>query len=126
MFIATFQLGDIELHLNAPTGPGPVEDHHKAHGTSFHHIAFTVADLDLELPVLRDRGFETLGAPVETAPGLREVFLDPRGTGGLWIQLVERRADVTVEDLNSDGVGQLARSTDSRAHHAAQISGSKK
>jgi catechol 2,3-dioxygenase-like lactoylglutathione lyase family enzyme len=91
MTIRSFRIGDTEIHLNAPTGPGPVDDHHRKHGAGYHHLALRVDDLDATLAELSGRGFTALGAPVETAPGLREVFLDPPGTGGLLIQLVERR-----------------------------------
>ena len=94
MLIRSFRLGEAEIHVNAPTGPGPVDDHHRRHGAGYHHLALRVDDLDETMAELPLRGFSLLGAPVETAPGLREVFLDPRTTGGMMIQLVERRMSV--------------------------------
>jgi catechol 2,3-dioxygenase-like lactoylglutathione lyase family enzyme len=91
MSIRSFRVGDAEVHVNAPAGPGPVDDHHRRHGAGYHHLALRVDDLDTTLAELPSRGFAVLGAPVETAPGLREVFLDPATTGGMLIQLVERR-----------------------------------
>jgi methylmalonyl-CoA/ethylmalonyl-CoA epimerase len=102
MSIRSFRIGDAEIHLNAPTGPGPIEDHHRAHGPGYHHLALRVDDLDATLAGLPGRGFTALGAPVETAPGLREVFLDPRTTGGVLVQLVERRV-VTHGSYSLDG-----------------------
>jgi catechol 2,3-dioxygenase-like lactoylglutathione lyase family enzyme len=109
MAIRSFRLGEGEIHLNAPTGPGPVEEHHRRHGPGYHHIALRVGDLDATLRDLAARGLHALGAPIETAPGLREVFLDPAGTGGLMLQLVERR-DVLAEayELDGDAVAALA------------------
>jgi methylmalonyl-CoA/ethylmalonyl-CoA epimerase len=91
MAIRTFRLGDAEIHLNQPTGPGPVDEHLRRHGPAYHHLALRVDDLDASCADLVARGFAVLGAPVTSAPGLREIFLDPRTTAGLWIQLVERR-----------------------------------
>ncbi len=90
MTIRTLRIGDLELHVNAPAGPGPVRDHYDRHGPSLHHVAVRIDHLDTRLVELERRGFRARGRPVETAPGVREVFLDPFTTGGLWIQLVER------------------------------------
>jgi methylmalonyl-CoA/ethylmalonyl-CoA epimerase len=109
MSIRSFRIGDAELHVNAPTGPGPVDDHYRRHGASYHHLALRVDDLDAAIAELPSRGFAALGPPVETAPGLREVFLDPNTTGGMLIQLVERRIS-TSESYALDGaaVSRLA------------------
>src|SRR4051812_40775342 len=91
MDIRSFRVGESEIHVNAPTGPGPVEAHYQKHGGGYHHVALRVDDLDATIVQLAARGLAPLGAPIETAPGLREIFLDPGTTGGLMIQLVERR-----------------------------------
>ena len=109
MSIRSFLIGDAELHLNAPTGPGLIEEHHRQHGPGYHHLALSVEDLDATLAELPAKGIAALGAPVETAPGLREVFLDPKTTGGVIIQLVERR--IVTHDartLDEASVGRLA------------------
>jgi catechol 2,3-dioxygenase-like lactoylglutathione lyase family enzyme len=108
MAIRSFALVDGEIHLTAPTGSGPVDDHYRAHGASFHHIALRVADLDASLSELSSRGFRPLGDPIETAPGLREVFLDPATAGGLLIQLVERRHPTDPHDLDPVSIRSLA------------------
>lgn len=117
MAIRSFPLGDGEIHLTTPTGPGPVEDHHRAHGPGFHHLALRVPDLDAKLAELAARGFRTLGPPVETAPGLREVFLDPAGVGGLWIQIVERRMVTDAIELDPVSIRDLAAQTQRRPYH---------
>lgn len=109
MAIRSFRIGDAELHLNAPTGPGPVEDHHRVHGPGYHHLALGTDDLDAALAELAAKGFAALGAPVSTAPGLREVFLDPATTGGLLIQLVERRAAPSGSyELDAAAIARMA------------------
>lgn len=106
MAIRSLALGEIELHLINPTGPGPVADFHQRTGGGFHHLAVRVEGLDATLVDLAGRGFRALGAPIETAPGLREVFLDPATTGGLLIQLVERQGE--GGELDASKIGELA------------------
>lgn len=108
MDIRTFRVGNVELHVNAPTGPGPVADHHRGHGTSFHHLALRVESLEGFLASLEGSGIVARGAPVATGPGIREVFLDPETTGGLWIQLVERDPEGCGE-LDPEAIERLAR-----------------
>jgi methylmalonyl-CoA/ethylmalonyl-CoA epimerase len=110
MAISTFALDGIELHVNAPTGDGPVREHLRARGEGYHHVALSTEDLDQEIARVEALGFRVLGAPVETAPGLREVFVDPRTAGGLLIQLVERRVAVGAHSLDAGAVDALARS----------------
>ncbi len=93
MNIHTFALGAIELHVNSPTGPGPVADQLAERGPALHHLAIRVDDLDARIAQLERAGFAVRGPTITTAPGVREVFLDPQTTAGLWIQLVERSAD---------------------------------
>jgi catechol 2,3-dioxygenase-like lactoylglutathione lyase family enzyme len=108
MDIRTLRVGGVELHLNAPTDDGPVRAfHERMGGAAYHHVALAVDDLDGALEVFRADGFATLGQPVVTAPGLREVFLDPAGTGGLLLQVVERREAGDVE-LDGSAVQRLA------------------
>jgi catechol 2,3-dioxygenase-like lactoylglutathione lyase family enzyme len=108
MQIRSFALVEGEIHLTAPTGPGPVAEHYQAHGAGFHHIALRVADLNTSLAELSSRGFRSLGDPIETAPGLWEVFLDPATAGGLLIQLVERRHSTDPHDLDPVSIRDLA------------------
>lgn len=113
MDIRTFRFGEVELHVNAPTSTGPVQDFLQSHGAGFHHVALRVDDLDAFVASSREQGFRPLGAPVETAPGLRELFLDPRTTGGVMVQLVERRPE-----LSSAHGEQAARQLDGDAVRA--------
>lgn len=90
MDIRSFRLGSAELHVNAPLGPGVVQDHLRQHGPSLHHMALRVVALAPALRQLEARGFRMLGPPLQTAPGIVEVFIDPKTAAGLWIQLVQR------------------------------------
>ncbi len=104
MAIRTFRIGEVELHLNAPTGPGPVRDFlDRAGGPAYHHLALAVENLDAAIEDAARSGFGTLGPPIETAPGLLEVFLDPASTGGIMIQLVQRSTHDIVLDPTAVG-----------------------
>jgi methylmalonyl-CoA/ethylmalonyl-CoA epimerase len=110
MAISTFAIDGVELHVNAPTGDGPVREHLRARGEGYHHVALSTDDLDAEIARIEALGFRLLGAPVETAPGLREVFVDPKTAGGLLIQLVERRDSMGARAFDGDAIDALARS----------------
>jgi methylmalonyl-CoA/ethylmalonyl-CoA epimerase len=114
MRIRSFRVGDFELHVNEPTGPGPVADYHRKNGPGYHHVALRVADLDEALKELSTRGFAAAGTPVQTTPGLREVFLDPSTTGNLLIQLVERADLSSSYELDPDAVSRLAAQSSDR------------
>lgn len=107
MAIHTYRLGSFELHLNAPTGEGPVMDHLREHGPGFHHVALRCGDLDGVLRALALRGLPHEGTPVETAPGLREVFLQRSAVGSLAVQLVERAREGVAQGLQDDEVRAL-------------------
>ncbi len=110
MAIATFAVAGVELHVNAPTGPGPVSDALATRGVHLHHVAFATEDLEREIQRVELLGFRVRGAPIETAPGLREVFLDPATTAGVLVQLVERTEAVDAASLRGDPIAALARS----------------
>ena len=97
ILVNTFTLGGSELHVVTPRGAGPVADLVERGHRGLHHVAIRVDDLDAALVELREMGIRTLGEPIETLPGIREVFLDPSQTGGLLIQAVERRAKGTIQ-----------------------------
>jgi methylmalonyl-CoA/ethylmalonyl-CoA epimerase len=112
MVIRSFRIGSAEIHLNSPRGPGIVQDHHAGHGPSFHHLALRVEDLDATLEELLTVGFRSKGEPIETMRGVREVFLDPATTSGLWIQLVQRRSN-SANEFDACAVEALASTTTS-------------
>lgn len=109
MRVHTYRLGDVELHLNTPTGDGPVREHLDRHGPGFHHVALRTGDLDGAIASLAADGLPARGAPVQTAPGLREVFLDPGPFGRLLVQLVERAGGGVARTLDAAGVDALVK-----------------
>jgi methylmalonyl-CoA epimerase len=61
-------------------------------GEGLHHVCLEVLDVDAALTELRAQGAAVLDtAPRQTAEG-RGIFLHPRGTGGVLLELVQRAA----------------------------------
>ncbi|WP_182422129.1 methylmalonyl-CoA epimerase [Aureimonas sp. ME7] len=58
-----------------------------------HHLCFEVADLDAAMADAQAFGMQALGVPRLGAHGTRIVFLHPRETGGILIELMEAPDD---------------------------------
>ncbi|HEX5440703.1 MAG TPA: methylmalonyl-CoA epimerase, partial [Ktedonobacterales bacterium] len=80
-----------EIELLEPTNPeGSVARFLEQRGGGLHHICLEVPDIDRALRELRAAGAQTLDeTPRPTAEG-RGVFLHPKGTGGVLLELVQR------------------------------------
>lgn len=83
-------VGNVELIR--PLDPGnPVARFIDRRGPGLHHIAYRVADVERAMEVLAARGYRfTSEAPVTGAHGHRIVFMHPRTTGGVLVELVEK------------------------------------
>jgi methylmalonyl-CoA/ethylmalonyl-CoA epimerase len=57
-------------------------------GPGLHHVTFQVEDVEKAAEVLRGRGIEPFGG-VRTGSTWKELFIHPRDSGGLLIQLFE-------------------------------------
>ncbi len=63
------------------------------HGEGMHHICLEVEDIEHALLQLQDTGISVQdGAPRLTADG-RGIFLHPRSTNGVLLELIQRSAD---------------------------------
>ncbi|HLT48798.1 MAG TPA: methylmalonyl-CoA epimerase [Rubricoccaceae bacterium] len=89
--------------LEALSPASPVAKYLDKRGPGLHHVAFEVADVEAEVARLRALGFQPLAdAPKPGADGKRIVFLHPRSTGGVLVELCEsvwapERLDVPFE-----------------------------
>lgn len=76
--------------LEALSPASPVAKYLEKRGPGLHHVAFEVTDLEAEMARLRALGFQLLAeAPKPGADGKRIVFLHPRSTGGVLVELCE-------------------------------------
>lgn len=80
-----------EIELLEPIKPeGSVARFLEQHGGGLHHVCLEVPDIDRALADLRAAGAQLLDqTPRQTAEG-RGIFLHPKGTGGVLLELVQR------------------------------------
>jgi methylmalonyl-CoA epimerase len=83
--------GGSEIELLEPTDPsGGVARFLEKRGEGLHHLCLEVEDIDEALSELTVAGSAVLDtAPRPTAEG-RGIFLHPKGTGGVLLELVQR------------------------------------
>ena len=90
-------LGDFHIEVMQPLGPdGPIARFIEQHGEGLQHMTFKVSDVDQAIAELKARGARfTSSSPVKlrSVLGLMKfVFLNPRGSNGVLIQLMELEA----------------------------------
>jgi methylmalonyl-CoA epimerase len=90
-FLPLGGLGGSEIELLEPTDPaGGVARFLQKRGEGLHHLCLEVDDIDTALAELKAAGASILDmAPRPTAEG-RGIFLHPKGTSGVLLELVQR------------------------------------
>ena len=88
---AFFRAGDSKIELLESTGDdGVISKFIAKKGEGLHHLAFEVADIYQEMKRLKEEGYILLSEePKVGADNKLVVFLHPRGTGGVLIELVQ-------------------------------------
>lgn len=86
-----FQVGETKIELLEATTPdSPIEKFIEKRGEGIHHIAFDVADIEAEVARLKAEGFNILNEiPKKGADNKRVVFLHPKSTNGVLVELCE-------------------------------------
>ena len=89
--VAMFPIGEARIELLEPMGDdSPIGKFLDRKGPGIHHLCFEVDDLDAECERLRSGGVRLLyDAPQPGAHGARVMFLHPKDTGGVLIELNE-------------------------------------
>jgi methylmalonyl-CoA/ethylmalonyl-CoA epimerase len=87
-------VGDSEIELLESLDPeGPIGKFIAAKGQGVQHLAFRVEDLDAALSELKAAGVRLIDeVPRLGAGGARIAFLHPKVTGGVLVELCERKA----------------------------------
>jgi methylmalonyl-CoA/ethylmalonyl-CoA epimerase len=90
---AFLSVGDSNLELLEPTGPGsPIAKFIEKRGEGIHHICLRVDDLESHLERLKAQGFRLIDThPVPGAHGCRVAFLHPAAGHGVLIELSEKQ-----------------------------------
>ncbi len=86
-----FELGDSKIELLEATGEeSPIAKHIEKRGEGIHHIAFEVQDIEAEVQRLESEGYTILNeVPKQGADNKRVVFLHPRSTNGVLVELCQ-------------------------------------
>lgn len=88
--VSMIELSNVVLELLQPFGnEGAIAKFLEKRGEGIHHICYEVDNINAELESLKTKGMEIIGEPKPGAEGM-SVFLHPRGTHGILVELVEK------------------------------------
>ena len=88
-----FQVGDTKVELLQASRPdSPIAKYLEKKTEGVHHIAFDVEDIHAEVIRLKEAGFEILNeTPKQGADNKLVVFLHPRSTNGVLVELCQEK-----------------------------------
>ncbi len=91
--VAFFPCGDSEIELLESTSPdGPIAKFIEKKGEGIQHIAIKVPSVENALAEMKEKGVRLIDeTPRYGAGGARIAFLHPKSTGGILIELTERK-----------------------------------
>jgi methylmalonyl-CoA/ethylmalonyl-CoA epimerase len=91
--VAFFPVGDSEVELLESTAPdGPIARYIEKNGEGIQHIALRVDDLEKALAELKAKGVRLIDEkPRYGAGGARIAFVHPKSTGGIILELSEKK-----------------------------------
>ncbi|MCY4147117.1 MAG: VOC family protein [Chloroflexi bacterium] len=90
--IAFLQLGDARLELIQPRDQASgVARYLAKRGAGLHHLCLEVPSLDAKLGELAAQGIELINEAPRERDGRRYAFVHPASTGGVLLELYERR-----------------------------------
>ena len=86
-------VGESSLELLEPAGKNsPIAKFLEKRGPGLHHVCLEVRDIDSLLAKLKAAGVKLVNEqPLEGAGGCRVAFVHPSSTGGILVELSERR-----------------------------------
>lgn len=92
---AFFPIPGTRIELIHPLdGKGAVQRHLERRGPGLHHICFQTDDIEADMVRLKAKGYRfTSEAPGPGAHGTRVVFIHPKSTDGVLIELAEHPPD---------------------------------
>ena len=91
--VAFLPVGDTEVELlESTSADGPIAKFIETKGQGIQHIAFRVDDIEAALEEMRAKGMRLIDEkPRYGAGGAKIAFLHPMSTGGVLIELCERK-----------------------------------
>lgn len=89
-YVSMIETGNTVIELLQPLGDeGVMAKFLAKRGEGIHHICYEVDDIHAEVAALKAKGMEIIGEPKPGAEGM-SVFLHPRGTHGILVELVQK------------------------------------
>ena len=83
---------DVSFELIEPMGAqGMIQKFIEKRGGGLHHVSIQVEDLTEEMKRLKGLGVQFVGEDAAEVDGDRVIFIHPRSTGGLLIELIQRK-----------------------------------
>ncbi|HEV2661890.1 MAG TPA: methylmalonyl-CoA epimerase, partial [Ktedonobacteraceae bacterium] len=83
--------GGSEIELIEPTVPGSaLTKYLEKRGEGLHHICLEVDNIDEALQEMKDKGAPVLDQQPRVAAEGRAIFLHPKGTSGVLLELIEK------------------------------------
>ncbi|OES44425.1 methylmalonyl-CoA epimerase [Domibacillus iocasae] len=94
--VAFLDAGNIKLELLEPTGPdSPVSKFIEKRGQGIHHIAYKVEDIEERIAEIKDKGIQMINdVPKPGAGGASVAFMHPKSTGGVLMELCEKKEEI--------------------------------
>lgn len=93
--IAIFYLQNLMFEIISPMeGEEKVKKFLEKRGDGIHHIAFEVENVEGIVKDLQEKGFKIVEGPREGIKSKSVIFLDPKDTGRVLIELVEKKEKV--------------------------------
>ena len=84
--------GGSEIELIEPTTPdSSLTRFLEKRGEGLHHICLEVADIDAALAEMQEKGVPVLDKQPRIAASGRAIFLHPKGTNGVLLELLEKK-----------------------------------
>lgn len=89
-----FQTGPNKIELLEASNPeSPIAKFIEKRGEGIHHIAFAVENIEAEIERLKQEGFQFIQeVPKDGADNKRIVFLHPKSTNGVLIELCQEKS----------------------------------
>ncbi|MFI8828914.1 VOC family protein [Streptomyces sp. NPDC053431] len=106
LVVRTLDIAGVEIHL--VDFRDDIHNESRKVALGLHHVALRVPDLVTAVERFHAAGVRGRGEPVETAPGVWEIFVDAEAAGGVPLQLVERRATAEGAVFDASAVARLA------------------
>lgn len=91
---AFFQVGASKIELlEATNEDSPIAKFLAKNGPGFHHVAFEVEDIEIEIKRLKTAGFQLIHeAAKDGADNKRIAFLHPKSTGSLLVEICQEKS----------------------------------